>query len=94
VCRPIIGGFAAQYKSWQWTQWSMIFIALAAFLIALPMRETYKPIILARRAKKHGIIPPADPAAAKVKTAIALKVVRPLHMLCTEVRISQPAAVI
>ncbi|KAF2029571.1 MFS general substrate transporter [Setomelanomma holmii] len=81
---PVVGGFAAQYKSWQWTQWCMIFVALSAFIIAAPMKETYKPQILKNRAKKHGITPPEDPAASKVKNAVALKVVRPLHMLCTE----------
>ncbi|KAH7093487.1 major facilitator superfamily domain-containing protein [Paraphoma chrysanthemicola] len=79
---PVIGGFAAQYKSWKWTQWCMIFVTLTAYAIALPMKETYKPVILAKRAKKAGMTPP--PATANVKTAIALKVVRPVHMLFRE----------
>ncbi|KAF2846222.1 MFS multidrug transporter-like protein [Plenodomus tracheiphilus IPT5] len=49
---PVVGGFVAQYKSWRWTQWCMIFITLAIALAGLPMKETFKPIILERRAKK------------------------------------------
>ena len=65
----------------------MIFITLAAFLLSLPMKETYKPIILAQRAKKLGIPPPqAGPDGAKLKNAVMLKVLRPFHMLFTEVR--------
>ncbi|CBY01433.1 similar to MFS multidrug transporter [Plenodomus lingam JN3] len=58
---PVVGGFIAQYKSWQWTQWSMIFITLAITLAGLPMQETFKPVILARRAKKAGISLPVKP---------------------------------
>ncbi|OAL02054.1 MFS general substrate transporter [Phaeosphaeriaceae sp. SRC1lsM3a] len=82
---PVVGGFVAQYKTWQWSQWCMIFITLAAFILALPMKETYKPIILKQRAKKHGITPPQEaPDSAKLKNAMVLKVLRPFHMLFTE----------
>ncbi|KAI7235949.1 hypothetical protein KC343_g11394, partial [Hortaea werneckii] len=60
---PVIGGFAAQFKDWRWTQWCTIFIALAAYLTVLPMQGTYKKVILQRRAKRLGTAPP--PAAAK-----------------------------
>jgi hypothetical protein len=84
--RPVVGGFAAQYKSWQWSQWCMIFITLAAFVIALPMKETYKPVILRQRAKKHGIVPTDDQSGGeKVKNAVVLRVLRPFNMLFTEV---------
>ena len=51
------------------------------------MRETYKPIILKRRAKKLGIIPPKPSTAstAAVKTTLVQNSLRPLHMLFTEV---------
>ncbi|KAH7412074.1 major facilitator superfamily domain-containing protein [Phaeosphaeria sp. MPI-PUGE-AT-0046c] len=82
---PVVGGFIAQYKTWRWSQWSMIFITLAVFIIALPMKETYKPIILKQRAKKHGITAPqVAPDSAKLKNAVILKVLRPFHMLFTE----------
>jgi hypothetical protein len=64
----------------------MIFITLAALLVALPMKETYKPIILKQRAKKHGIAPPETPASSqKVTKVLATRILRPFHMLYTEV---------
>ena len=76
-----MGGFAAQYKSWRWSEWCILFVSLTVFLLALPMQETYKPIVLARRAKSLGIAPPATKSA---KTAIIQTFVRPSHMLVTE----------
>ncbi|KAF3007906.1 hypothetical protein E8E13_011074 [Curvularia kusanoi] len=83
---PVVGGFAAQYKSWRWTQWCMIFVTLAVYLVSLPMKETYKPIILARRAKKLGLeTKPANSAGtAAMKRAVVTGLFRPLHMLVTE----------
>jgi hypothetical protein len=65
----------------------MIFITLAAFVVALPMKETYKPVILKQRAKKFSVTPAEDqPASNKLKNAVMLKVLRPFHMLFTEVK--------
>jgi hypothetical protein len=63
----------------------MLFITLAVFITALPMKETYKPIILKQRAKKLGLPAPAGAEGASIKRALTLKLVRPLHMLSTEV---------
>lgn len=82
--RPVVGGFAAQYKNWRWTQWCMLFVAIAVFLTALPMKETYKPAILKKRAKKLGIALPTNEAQA-VKRSLVQNFLRPLHMLVTEV---------
>jgi ribosomal protein L34 len=66
----------------------MIFITLAALLVALPMKETYKPIILKQRAKKHGMTPLATPhSSQKVTKVLATRIMRPFHMLYTEVGI-------
>ncbi|EMC92391.1 hypothetical protein BAUCODRAFT_78054 [Baudoinia panamericana UAMH 10762] len=84
---PVIGGFAAQYKGWKWTQWCTIFIALAAYAFVLPMPETYKKVILKRRAKRHNIPPPPAPAmttAGYIKLLITITLARPLVMLFTE----------
>ncbi|KAF9698028.1 hypothetical protein EKO04_004127 [Ascochyta lentis] len=83
---PVVGGFAAQYKGWRWTQWCMIFITLAIYIASLPMKETYKPIILARRAKKLGLVtkPTGDTQAAAMKRSIVTNLFRPVHMLLTE----------
>ncbi|KAJ4326248.1 hypothetical protein N0V94_000195 [Neodidymelliopsis sp. IMI 364377] len=83
---PVVGGFAAQHKGWRWTQWCMIFVTLAVYLLGLPMKETYKPIILARRAKKLGldVKPTGSPGAAAMKRSIVINLFRPIHMLVTE----------
>ncbi|KAK3657810.1 hypothetical protein LTR56_002189 [Elasticomyces elasticus] len=84
---PVIGGFAAQYKGWRWTQWCTIFIALAAYATILPMQETYKKIILQRRAKKLNIPPPATPPMSgltQLKILITITIARPVVMLVKE----------
>jgi multidrug resistance protein len=84
---PVIGGFAAQFKGWRWTQWCTIFIAVAAFALVVPMPETYKKVILSRRAKKHGVQGPPK-AAPKgwpyIKLILTVTLTRPIHMLFTE----------
>jgi hypothetical protein len=59
---------------------------MIVYTIALPMKETYKPIILARRAKKAGVEVP-KPINSKVEFAKALgqNIIKPLHMLAIEV---------
>ncbi|KAL5116646.1 hypothetical protein ACEQ8H_005395 [Pleosporales sp. CAS-2024a] len=82
---PVVGGFTAQYKTWQWSQWCIIFVTLAAFIIALPMKETYKPIILEQRARKLGMTPPRVPTKSQsVVKVLATRILRPFHMLYTE----------
>ena len=83
----MIGGFAAQYKGWRWTQWCTIFIGLAAFALVLPLKETYKKVILLKRAKKYGVPgPPVPPVKgwAYWKLLLTITLLRPIHMLCTE----------
>lgn len=82
-CRPIVGGFVAQYKTWQWTQWCMLFATIPIFIAALFTRETYKPVILQRRAKKLGLPSPV-PQGADIKRTLVLKFARPMYMLATE----------
>lgn len=48
------------------------------------MKETYKPIILKQRAKRLGIAPPKV-EGVKIKGGLAKKLLRPMHMLFTEV---------
>jgi MFS family permease len=80
---PVVGGFVAQYKTWRWSQWCMIFITLIVFAIAVPMRETYKPVILKRRAKKLGIVPQTK--TASIGELLIRNSIRPMEMLVTEV---------
>lgn len=84
---PVIGGFVAQYKGWRWTQWVTIFIGVFAYLFILPTSETYKKIILARRAKKMGIQGPPKPSPTSWKywkTMLTVTLIRPVHMLVAE----------
>lgn len=78
---PIVGGFTAAYKTWQWSQWSTIFIGLAALAMVLPMSETYKKVLLKRRAKKRGLV---GPAPVQMKILFTITLLRPIKMLFTE----------
>jgi multidrug resistance protein len=83
---PVIGGFAAQYKGWRWTQWCLLFLAVPIYLLLLPMQETYKKIILKRRAQKRGIAKPGNgpPILGMVMLVLTITLLRPIHMLYTE----------
>jgi hypothetical protein len=62
-------------------------IAGVAFLACLPMQETYKKIILQKRAKKLGIPPPPGPKIMSleyVKILVTVTLVRPVTMLFSE----------
>lgn len=86
VLGPIIGGFAGEYKGWQWASaWVllMFFGAVWPFTIILP--ETYKPIILARKAQKRGMkveVPKLN--IAFVKKVIKFNLFMPLKLLIEE----------
>lgn len=84
---PLIGGFAAQFRGWQWTVWCNVIIAGCAMLTCLPMHETYKKVILQRRAKRLNLPPPPGPNMSDPshwKTMFTVTLFRPLHMLFTE----------
>lgn len=84
---PLIGGFAVEGENWRWTAWVVLIMAAVFHPPALFLRESYKTIILQRRARKMGV----DRHLAKAKTNVqALRrfitstIIRPLHMLTTE----------
>ncbi|KAF2202288.1 MFS general substrate transporter [Delitschia confertaspora ATCC 74209] len=79
---PFIGGFAAQYKGWRWTQWCMLFIAAPTFVTSLFMKETYKKIVLKKRAKRLGL--PVPESGPTVTSTLSMTLFRPIHMLLTE----------
>lgn len=84
---PPIGGFATQGKGWQWTQWPILFIGLAALLFSLLQSETYKKIVLQHRAKTLGLEPPHNPLPAgfaRIKFLLLVTIGRPIRMLFTE----------
>lgn len=85
ILGPIIGNFAAESKGWKWTMWvSLMFSGLSLpFVLLLP--ETYKPVLLAKRAKARGI-DLAKPEMNKEFVSLIVKVVlvRPFEMLVVE----------
>lgn len=84
---PVIGGFVAYYKGWQWTQWVTIFLGIVGFALVLPLQETYKKIILTRRAKQYGVEgPPKAPVTGwkYIKLLVTITLFRPIYMLVTE----------
>ena len=84
---PVVGGFAAQYKGWRWTQWPILFLLVPVYLYSLGMKETYKKIILQKRAKRLGIPPPlkvGPSGLAAVKALITVTLFRPVRMIFTE----------
>lgn len=65
----------------------ILFAAIPVYLSSLAMRETYKKIILQKRAKRLNIAPPPQvgPAgAAAIKFLLTVTLFRPLHMLIAE----------
>lgn len=84
---PVIGGFAAYYRGWRWTQWCILIITGVVFLTVLPMEETYKKVILQKRAKKMGVPPPPGPKVLSlqyVKILVTVTLFRPIYMLFAE----------
>ena len=87
VVGPIVGGYAVENKGWRWSEWTILFFSITALLYALPMKETYKKIILQKRAKRLGIPPPpqAGPkGVAAIKFLLTVTLFRPVSMLFTE----------
>jgi Major Facilitator Superfamily len=74
-------------KGWRWTQWCLLFICIPIWLFSLTTEETYKKIILQKRAKRLGIEPPkaAIPGGlAGIKFLLTVTLFRPINMLFTE----------
>ena len=84
--RPIVGGFAAQYKGWRWTQWALLFVSVAVYPSAILTQETYKKVILLQRAKRTGLPPPPKlPSGwAGIKFLLVVTLMRPIRMLFSE----------
>ncbi|KAF7297113.1 Benomyl methotrexate resistance protein [Mycena indigotica] len=53
ITGPVIGGFAAQAKSWRWPMMELIWItSFAVVFLSIFLPETYEPTILLRRAER------------------------------------------
>ncbi len=71
--------------SWRWTQWTLIFFAILSMVVTVFSKETYKSVILSRRAKRRNIrLPPQPSTLKKLNLFLTITLIRPLHMLFTE----------
>jgi DHA1 family multidrug resistance protein-like MFS transporter len=53
ITGPVIGGFAAQAKSWRWPMMELLWItSFSVLFLSLLLPETYGPTILLRRAQR------------------------------------------
>ncbi|RFU28742.1 hypothetical protein B7463_g7595, partial [Scytalidium lignicola] len=84
---PVIGSFVTTHKHWRWTQWTLIFFAIFAWIPVLLSQETHKATILKHRRKRLGLPPSPSPfpsQKAKIKFLMTVTLFRPIHMLLTE----------
>ncbi|TGO14710.1 hypothetical protein BTUL_0049g00190 [Botrytis tulipae] len=52
VTGPLIGGFAAEYLGWRWTNWIVMILSGCAWIACGFVKETYAPVILIKKAAK------------------------------------------
>lgn len=87
VLGPFIGGFTVADHDWRWTQWLAVILTAALYIPVCFMRETYKKVILQRRAIRLGL---QDSSSQRTSPGRAFRyfvtvlIQRPLHMLFTE----------
>ena len=90
---PLVGGLIVNAApdtglsaGWRWTQWTAVFIALVLYIPVIFTPETYKKVILRRRAIRLGL----DTSSQRTSPGRAFRyfattlIQRPLHMLFTE----------
>jgi MFS family permease len=84
---PLIGGFIVRSKGWRWTQWVAIMATIGLYIPVLFTKETYKKVVLRRRAIRMGL---GDTSSQQTSVARTIRhfftvlILRPLHMLFTE----------
>lgn len=83
----LVGGWIAQYKNWQWSQWTTLFLGAGVWIFALGAQETYTAPLMRQKAKKMGLpIPPAPiPLGIDgIRFLATVTLARPLYMLARE----------
>ena len=85
IIGPIVGGYLAEYEGWRWTLWIIIILGGALLVPLYFMEESYKPVILKRRALSRGeeLPPKPDPKTA-LKLIFTITLARPIMMLLKE----------
>ncbi|KXG52879.1 Major facilitator superfamily domain, general substrate transporter [Penicillium griseofulvum] len=80
----LVGGWVAQYKNWQWSQWTTLFLGAAFWIFSTGAQETYAAPLMRRKAKKLGLPLPPSPVPAGLAGArflVTVTLARPLYML-------------
>ncbi|KAI9932119.1 hypothetical protein ASPWEDRAFT_51156 [Aspergillus wentii DTO 134E9] len=87
---PLVSGFVSEY-SWRWAFWFGLICAGVTLPMTILMPETYRPIILQRRAIKlrketgnPNIMSPLDLKGQSLKQTLAVNLKRPFQMLFYE----------
>lgn len=52
VTGPVIGGFAAEYLGWRWTNWLVMIFSGVGWIMCSLVKETYAPVLLQRKAAR------------------------------------------
>ena len=82
---PIVGGYVAEKAGWRWTLYIILISGIGLPILFFFLEETYKPIILKRRAIRLGLPLPTrpDPKTA-LKLIFTITIARPTVMLIRE----------
>ncbi|KAI5805604.1 major facilitator superfamily domain-containing protein [Peziza echinospora] len=82
---PIVGGYLAERKGWEWTMYIILIFGGFMLIPLYFMEESYKPVILKRRALARGqqLPPKPDPKKA-FKLIFTITLARPALMLLKE----------
>lgn len=76
-------GYVVESKTWRWTQWVILFGLAVAIAMTLFMSESYKPVLLKRRAKKSAVSASNEKeqtAFDKIKYFAMKTITRPIYM--------------
>ncbi|KIO23183.1 hypothetical protein M407DRAFT_215295 [Tulasnella calospora MUT 4182] len=86
---PVAGGFIAQNLDYHWVFWVLAILVGAGSIVGIPtLRETYAPVIRARKAKAEGRTLPNDDATPKDQSLfrmLSAHLTRPFVILTTDI---------
>lgn len=85
---PSTSSYPTQTSTWRWSQWLLLIVGGVTYALSLFQHETYKKVILQRRARKHHLPPPHDPLPTgfwpRTRAILNVTCVRSTRMLLTE----------
>ncbi|RPA78651.1 MFS general substrate transporter [Ascobolus immersus RN42] len=82
---PLVGGYLAEYKGWRWTMWIILIFGGFVAVLVYFLEESYKPVILKRRAIARGLpLPPKPDPKTALAMIFTITIARPTKMLFKE----------